>query len=58
MALIGEFKEDLDIYLTDSKGRRGASKQSQIDIPRVSAKSDGVLNPGQMYCFNYYTEDE
>ena len=58
MALIGEFKEDLDIYLTDSKGRRGASKQSQIDIPRVSAKSDGVLNPGQLYCFNYYTEDE
>ena len=58
MALIGEFKEDLDIYLTDSKGRRGASKQSQIDIPRVSAKSDGVLNPGQMYCFNYYTKDE
>jgi hypothetical protein len=58
MALIGDFKEDLDIYLTDSKGRRGASKQSQIDIPRVSAKSDGVLNPGQMYCFNYYTKDE
>ena len=58
MALIGDFKEDLDIYLTDSKGRRGASKQSQIDIPRVSAKSDRVLNPGQMYCFNYYTKDE
>ena len=58
MALIGDFREDLDIYLTDSKGRRGASKQSQIDIPRVSAKSDGVLNPGQMYCFNYYTKDE
>ena len=58
MALIGQFKEDLDIYLTDSKGRKGASKQSQIDIPRVSAKSDGVLNPGQMYCFNYYTKDE
>jgi len=58
MALIGDFKEDLDIYLTDSKGRKGASKQSQIDIPRVSAKSDGVLNPGQMYCFNYYTKDE
>ena len=58
MALIGEFKEDLDIYLTDSKGRSRASKQSQIDIPRISAKSDGVLNPGKMYCFNYYTKDE
>jgi len=58
MALIGSFKEDLELYLTESKGRNRASKQSQIDIPRISAKSDGVLNPGQMYCFNYYTKDE
>ena len=58
MALIGSFKEDLELYLAESKGRTGASKQSQIDIPKVSASSDGVLNPGQMYCFNYYTKDE
>ena len=51
MALVGVFTEDLDIYLTDSKGRNRASKQSQIDIPRIGAKSDGVLNPGQMYSF-------
>lgn len=58
MALIGQFTDDLDIYLTDYKGRSGASKQSELDIPRVSATADGVLNPGQMYCFNYYTTDE
>jgi hypothetical protein len=46
MALIGSFKEDLELYLAESKGRTGASKQSQIDIPKVSASSDGVLNPG------------
>ena len=58
MALIGSFTDDLELYLAESKGRSRASKQSQIDIPRISAKSDGVLNPGQMYCFNYYTKDE
>ena len=58
MALIGQFTEDLEIYLTDGKGRRGASKMSDADIPRVGAVADGVLNPGQMYSFYYYTKDE
>jgi len=58
MALIGSFTEDLKLYLAESKGRTRASKQSQIDIPRISAKSDGVLNPGKMYSFYYYTKDE
>jgi len=58
MALVGVFKEDLDIYLAESKGRTGASKQSIKDIPKVSAQADGVLSPGKMYCFNYYTKDE
>ena len=58
MALIGQFKEDLDIYLAESKGRTGASKQSERDIVNAGAKSDGVLNPGQMYSFYYYTKDE
>ena len=58
MALVGLFTEDLDTYLTDSKGRNGASKQSKKDIPNIGAKSDGVLNPGQMYSFYYYTKDE
>jgi len=58
MALIGEFNQDLEIYLADNKGRIGASKQSSIDIKNISAPSKGLLNPGQMYCFNYYTKDE
>ena len=32
MALIGQFKEDLELYLAENKGRTGASKQSQMDI--------------------------
>ncbi len=58
MALIGEFTQDLEIYLADNKGRNGASKQSSLDIPNISAQAKGILNPGQMYCFNYYTKDE
>lgn len=58
MALVGNFTNDLDIYLTESKGRTGASKRSSADIPLVSSKSKGTLQPGKMYCFNYYTTEE
>jgi len=58
MALTGDFKADLDIYLTESKGRTGASKRSTGDIPMMGAKSKGPLEPGKMYCFNYYTTKE
>ena len=58
MALIGEFNQDLEIYLAENKGRIGASRQSSIDIQNISAKSKGILNPGKMYCFEYYTKDE
>jgi hypothetical protein len=34
MALIGEFNQDLEVYLADNRGRTGASKQSSIDIRR------------------------
>ena len=58
MSIIGTFKEDLDIYLADNKGRTGASKRSISDIPVMGAKSKGPLLPGKMYCFNYYTTEE
>jgi hypothetical protein len=58
MALIGEFKADLDIYLTESKGRTGASKRSTSDILVIGAKSKGTLEAGKMYSFEYYTTDE
>jgi hypothetical protein len=58
MALAGDFNADLDIYLTESKGRTGASKRSSNDILVIGAKSKGPLLPGKMYCFNYYTTEE
>jgi hypothetical protein len=58
MALVGDFNADLDIYLTESKGRTGASKRSSNDILVIGAKSKGPLLPGKMYCFNYYTTEE
>jgi hypothetical protein len=58
MALVGDFNADLDIYLTESKGRTGASKRSSNDILVMGAKSKGPLLPGKMYCFNYYTTEE
>jgi hypothetical protein len=58
MAIIGEFNADLDIYLTESKGRTGASKRSTSDIVNLGAKSRGPLEAGKMYSFNYYTTEE
>jgi hypothetical protein len=58
MALVGEFTQDLDIYLADYKGRVGASKQSTVDILNISATAKGILNSGQMYSFEYYTTEE
>jgi hypothetical protein len=58
MALIGDFNADLDIYLTESKGRTGASKRSTSDILAHGAKGKGTLEPGKMYSFNYYTTEE
>tara|TARA_R100001443_G_C3336116_1_gene173463 strand:- start:29 stop:607 length:579 start_codon:yes stop_codon:yes gene_type:complete len=58
MALIGEFNQDLDIYLTDYKGRVGASKQSSMDLLEISVPGTGILDPGKMYYFEYYTDQE
>ena len=58
MALEHRFTNDLNIYLTESKGRTGASKRSIDDIKLMGAKSSGSLLPGKMYCFNYYTTEE
>jgi hypothetical protein len=58
MGLTGNFKADLDIYLTESKGRTGASKRSTSDILSIGAKGKGPLEPGKMYSFKYYTTEE
>jgi hypothetical protein len=58
MAFIGDFKADLDVYLTESKGRTGASKRSTSDIITQGAKGKGLLEAGKMYSFKYYTTEE
>lgn len=58
MAIIGSFTEDLDIYLTENRGRTGASKASANDLYKVGVKDTGVLENGKMYCFEYFTPDE
>jgi len=58
MALIGDFKEDLDIYLKESSGRVGASVRSSDDILIMGAIGNGQLDAGKMYSFNYYTTEE
>ncbi len=58
MALIGSFKEDLDVYLTEYKGRIGASKQSDKDLKNIGSSSKGLLINGKMYSFEYFTPDE
>ena len=58
MAFIGEYNEDLKLYLAEYRSRTIASKQSEIDIPVVGARSKGELEPGKMYSFEYYTKDE
>lgn len=58
MAIIGSFKEDLDLYLAENKGRTGASKASDKDLLKVGVKDKGVLDNGKMYSFEYFTPDE
>jgi len=56
--IVGNFQDDLDIYLTENKGRNGASKASTKALTKIGQKSKGVLNQGKMYSFRYFTEDE
>lgn len=58
MAIVGSFKEDLDIYLADYKGRSGASKQSDKELKSIGSISKGTLDNGKMYSFQYFTPDE
>ena len=56
--IVGNFQDDLDIYLTENKGRNGASKASTKALAKIGQKSKGVLDQGKMYSFRYFTEDE
>lgn len=54
----GNFEKDLKSYIKENKGRQKASKRSQIDLYKAGKSFSGILNPGKMYIFNYYTPDE
>ena len=58
MAIIGSFKEDLELYLSENKGRTGASRASDKDLLKIGSKDKGVLENGKMYSFEYFTPDE
>ena len=58
MAIVGSFKEDLDIYLAENKGRSGASRKSDAELSLIGSKAKGELENGKMYSFEYFTPDE
>ena len=59
MAFIGEYNEDLKLYLATYRSRSIASRQSAIDIrTEITTKGKGLLEAGKMYSFEYYTTEE
>jgi len=56
--ILGTFKEDLDLYLTECKGRTGASKKSDGEIFNRGDVAKGILERGKMYVFEYFTTQE
>ena len=56
--IVGNFDDDLNIYLAENKGRSGASKASATALKKIGMASKGPLDPGKMYTFRYFTEDE
>ena len=58
MAIEGSFQKDLNVYLTENKGRGGASKASDKDLNKIGSSGKGTLENGKMYSFQYFTPDE
>jgi hypothetical protein len=56
--IIGNFTDDLDLYIAENKGQARASKASSNDLLAAGIKGTGVLDQGRMYTFRYFTEDE
>jgi hypothetical protein len=56
--IVGNFEDDLNIFLGDNKGRSGASKASTTLLKSVGIPAKGPLEQGRMYSFRYFTEDE
>jgi hypothetical protein len=56
--IVGNFEDDLNIFLDDNKGRSGASKASTTLLEGAGIAAKGPLEQGRMYTFRYFTEDE
>jgi hypothetical protein len=56
--IIGNFNDDLNLYLAENKGQIKASKASTLALKTIGAPSRGTLEPGRMYSFRYFTKDE
>lgn len=56
--IVGNFEDDLNLYLAENKGRTGASKASTTALAEIGIPSKGPLEQGRMYSFRYFTEDE
>jgi hypothetical protein len=56
--IVGNFEDDLNIYLAENKGRAGASKASTVALDKIGIPAKGPLEQGRMYTFRYFTEDE
>jgi hypothetical protein len=54
MAIEGSFQKDLNVYLTENKGRGGASKASDKDLNKIGSSGKGTLENGKMYSFQYF----
>jgi hypothetical protein len=52
------FNDNLNTYLKDNGGRKGASERSVKDILDLSDKSRGLLKRAKMYSFEYFTKGE
>lgn len=52
------FSNNLNEYIKNNGGRRGASEKSVGDIINLSARSRGLLKRAKMYSFEYFTKGE
>ena len=49
--IVGNFEDDLNIYLAENKGRTGASKASTVALDKIGIPAKGPLEQGRMYTF-------
>lgn len=56
--ILGNFKDDLNQYVAENRGRLRASKASTDALNLIGSNAKGPLEYGKMYAFRYFTDDE